>query len=82
MPLTGCSRRVTSIREHVLHDDAPGIFREDFEPTQQVCRGRYAALDILAKKLRGTIIEGLLAFLNDLHLSTADQPKAIILQEE
>ena len=59
-----------------------GIFREDLQPTYQVCRERYAALDILAKKLKGTTIEGLLSFLNELHLFSADQPTSIILPEE
>ena len=80
-PLSGCLRRVSSIRQHVLQDHAPGIFREDLEPTYQVCRERYAALDILAKKLKGTTIEGLLSFLNELHLFSADQPTSIILPE-
>ena len=55
------------------------IFREDLEPTYQVCRERYAALDILAKKLKGTTIEGLFAFFNSLHLILADQTESIIL---
>ena len=67
-PLSGCSRRVAYTCLHVLEDHAPGIFRKDLEPTYQVCRERYAALYIFAKKLKGTTIEGLFAFHNSSHL--------------
>ena len=73
-PLSGCFSIASSTRQHVLQDHAPGIFREDLEPTYQVCRERYAALDILAKKLKGTTIEGLLSFLNELHLFSGISP--------
>ena len=52
------------------------------ELTYQVCRERYGALDILAKKLKGTTIEGLLLFFNELHLFSADQPTSTIFPEE
>ena len=54
------------------------IFREDLEPTYQVC----CELDILAKKLKGTTIEGLFAFFNSLHLILADQTESIILRDK
>ena len=83
-PLSGCHEWTTSLKSHILNDHAPGIFREDIQPTNQVCRERYAALDILAKKLRGTgtTIEGLQTFLNDLHLFSADQPPSVVPQDE